>query len=190
MKTWQQTVLSQYASSEHLMSLLAAIDAWISPDTNFENFYTLIWNIDTAQGYGLDVWGRIVGVNRVLTITNGFYFGFAQADDPALVGTFGKAPFFSGESVTSNFTLTDDSFRQLILAKAAANITNGSIPAINAILMNLFPGRGNCYVVDNLDMTMTYKFLFPLAPFERAIVENSNVLPRPAGVLASADIPS
>jgi hypothetical protein len=184
MKNWRQTVISQYNNSQTLLSLLESINEWISPDTNYENFFTLILNIDTAVGYGLDVWGRIVGVIRTLQVTSGMYFGFAQQDDEELVGTFGQAPFYSGETVTSNFSLTDDAFRQLILAKAAANITDGSIPSINAILMNLFSNRGNCWVSDNQNMTMTYNFNFVLQPFEIAIVTQSGVLPRSTGVKA------
>ncbi len=191
MQNWPQTVISQYTNSTSLLALLESIDEWISPDANFEAFYNLIWNVDTAVGYGLDVWGRIVGIVRTVTITNNYYFGFAQANDPTLVGTWGEAgstpsghaPFYSGEPVTKNFVLADDAFRKLIFAKAAANITNGSIQSINAILMNiLFPGRGNAYVVDGLNMTMTYAFDFPLQPFEVSIVVASGVLPRSTGV--------
>lgn len=200
------------------MSLLTAINAWISPDANFEQFYNLVWNVDTAEGYGLDVWGRIVVIPRVLTLTDTKVFGFAEAGDRA---NFGGGPFYVGELVTENFTLTDPVYRQLILAKAAFNITDGSTPAINAIMMNLFPNRGNAYVIDGANgpadlyfgfaeagdracfgegpfgdlrptspanMTMTYVFDFALEPFEQAIVQ-SGVLPRPAGVSASAVYP-
>jgi len=32
-----------------------------------------IWNIQTARGVGLDIWGRIVGVTRVLQVSSGIY---------------------------------------------------------------------------------------------------------------------
>jgi hypothetical protein len=139
-------------------------------------------NIATAISHGLDVWARIVGVVRVVTLESGVFFGFSGSNGPS--GTpFNNAPFYEGDLTTNNFTLTDDTFRQLIYAKAAANITNGSIPALNAILMNiLFPNRGNAYVADGLNMTMTYTFEFALQPFEMAIVQNSGVLPRSTGV--------
>ncbi len=145
MRNWRQTVISQYRSSPVLMQLLERIEEWLSQDANLEDFYNLIWNVDTAQGYGLDVWGRIVVIGRVLEIPTGPYFGFGEAGDR--VG-FDQGPFYNGQSTTSSFTLTDDVYRRLIMAKAAYNITDGSIPAINAILMNLFPDRGNAYVTD------------------------------------------
>ena len=186
-----QTVASQYTNSPRIDALVALFDQAVGTDALFELFYTNLWNIDTAVGYGLDVWGRIVGIGRVLTVVDDFYFGFAQQDDVALVGTFGQAPFFSGETVTSNFSLTDEAYRKLIFAKAAANITSGSIPAINRILMDiLFPGRGNAYVIDNQDMTMVYKFDFPLEPFELSIVADSGVLPTPTGVSFTVSAPA
>lgn len=169
------------------------MNQWISPDADMELFYNTVMNIETASGVGLDIWGRIVGVIRVLTIVNNYYFGFAQEDNVDLVGTWGNAtssgagfaPFYSGETVTSNATLTDDAFRQLIYAKAAANITDGSIPSINAILMNiLFVGRGNCWIADGLNMTETFTFDFSLTPIDVSIVVNSGVLPRSTGVKA------
>ena len=48
----------------------------------------------------------------------------------------------------------------VIFAKAAANITDCSIPAINQILLNLFPSRGNCYVVDGPNQAETQAFGF------------------------------
>ena len=188
MRNYEQTVISQYWDSPTLRTLLLAINEWISPDADFEAFFNNIWNINTAIGRGLDIWGRIVGVIRVLTLNEGEYFGYSGPDGPS-GAPFTQAIFYEGESITSNFSLTDDAFRQLILAKAAANITNGSIPAINAILMSLFPNRGNAYVADNLDMTMTYIFNFALQPFEVAIVTTSGVLPRSVGVLANVSYP-
>lgn len=142
-----RTIISQFATSPVLTSLIHSINDSIDPRANLEEFYEFIWNVDTAVGYGLDVWGRIVGVNRVIPVVTGQFFGFAEAADPLESG-FDLYAFYNGVETTGNFTLTDDAFRLLIFAKAATNITNGSIQAINAILMNLFPNRGNCYVTD------------------------------------------
>ncbi len=40
----------------------------IDPTADLNAFYDLVWNVATAQGWGLDVWGRIVGVTRNLNI--------------------------------------------------------------------------------------------------------------------------
>jgi hypothetical protein len=212
------TIASQYANSTILTTIIKNINSYIDPTFNLEQFFDYIWNIDTAQGYGLDVWGRIVGVNRSLRIAIGGYFGFAEAEPGALSFNFGSGsalagPFYSGEPLTTQYLLEDQAYRQLILAKAAANITNGSIPAINGIMRALFPGEGNCYVSEGVaptrwfgfaeagdaltfgqgtfydgetieTMVMSYVFDFPLTPVQFAIVTQSGVLPRSTGVKA------
>lgn len=179
------TIISQYANSTVLIQLIQNLDAYIDPIANFDNFFDLIWNIDTAVGPGLDIWGRIVDVDRTLNVAPTNYFGFEQEGVPAdTFGPGGKSPFFTGQTTTDNFNLTDSAYRVLLFAKALANICDGSIPAINQILMNLFPNRGNCYVTDGNDMTMTYTFSFGLSPVEASIV-GSGILPKPTGVSAT-----
>lgn len=178
------TIISQYANSPIITTLIGNFDQYVDQTFNFDQFYDNIWNVATAQGIGLDIWGRIVGVTRILQIVNaGEYLGFEEAlpgSDP-----FNQAPFFSGQPVTTNFALTDPAYRILIYAKALANISDGSIKSINAILRALFPARGNAFVVDGLDMTMAYKFAFALTPVELAIIEQSGALPKSTGVSAS-----
>ena len=178
------TVISQYANSPRLTGIITEFNEAVDLTVPLQNFYDFIWNVKTAKGYGLDVWGKIVGVERAIAIPNNTqFFGFSEGGD--FFG-FGQAPFFvSGTDLTDNFYLTDDAFRLLILAKAAANICDGSIVATNQILLALFPGRGNCYVTDGQDMTMTYTFEFGLSPVEFAIVRLPNLLPTPAGVVPS-----
>lgn len=175
-----RTIISQYANSPIITKLIENFFAYVDQTENFDDFFDKIFNIDTAVGYGLDVWGRILGVSRVLQIpASDEYLGFEEGTD---YFGFEQAPFFSGQPVTNNFTLSDDSYRLLLLSKAAANITDGSIASINQLLLALFPNRGNCYVTDGLDMSMTYTFDFALTAAELSIVTNSGVLPRPAGV--------
>lgn len=178
----EQTIISQYSNSPTLVQLITSFNGYVDPSADFDAFYNLVWNIDTAQGWGLEVWGRIVGVGRIVQVSAGEYFGFEEATDAE---PFGQAPFYAGAPTTDNYALTDDAYRTLILAKAMANICDGSIPAINQVLLNLFPGRGNCYVTDGEDMTMTYTFEFPLSPVEMSIVTQTGVLPRPCGVDAT-----
>lgn len=188
MKDVLPTVISQYGNSETLLRLIENMNAYIDPAANIDDFYNQVWNVDTAQGWGLDVWGRIVGVTRNLQVPSGIYLGFEEAG-PLTGAPWGQAPWYSGEPITDTYALSDDAFRMLILAKALANICSGSVPAINQILLNLFPGRGNCYVTDGQNMTMTYTFEFALTPVEAAIVGQSGVLPRPVGVAASVVAP-
>ena len=186
---WQQTLLSQYANSPVITALLNYLDQCLDVSAEIDLFYNSLWNISTATGYGLDVWGRILGVTRVLTITS-LYFGFQEANQPA--GSvlypeqpFGQAPLYGASASTGNYALSDAAFLPLLLAKAALNITNCSIPAINQILLSLFGASGACWCTDGGNMTMTYTFSFTPSPVQLAIILQSGALPRPCGVSVS-----
>lgn len=64
----EQTVISQYGNSSTIGRLIQNMNDYIDPRTDIDNFYSFIWNVDTAQGFGLDIWGRIVGVERDIFI--------------------------------------------------------------------------------------------------------------------------
>ncbi len=182
---WWTTVLSQYANSPILMGMLQSFAECIDLTQRLDDFFDLVFSVDTAQGWGLDVWGRIVGVKRTVNIVNaGKYLGFEEATSVS-ADPFNQSPFFSGQVVTTRFDLSDAAFRTLIFAKALANITDGSVKSLNALLLALFPGRGNAYVTDDGGMAMTYTFDFALTPVEAAIVTQTGVLPKPVGVAAT-----
>jgi len=183
----EQTIISQYATSRTIVQLVQNMNEYIDPSADFDNFYSFIWNVDTAQGFGLDIWGKIVNVSRQLTIPGGAtYLGFEEAFTAPTADTgpqpWGQAPFFTGAQDTETFTLSDDAYRTLILVKALANISNCTAPSLNQLLQNLFAGRGRCYVGDLGNMQMSFTFEFYLQPFEQAIMTQSGVIPRPAAV--------
>lgn len=177
----EKTIISQYANSPTLLALIEGMDENIDPRANIQEFYDSVWNIDTARGFGLDIWGKIVGISREIEIPADVdYFGFDVFSGEYT--PFDEAPMFNGDPETAIFLLTDEAYRKLILAKALSNISRCTAPAINALLGKIFPDRGPCYVADTGNMRMHYTFEFYLLPFERLIVDKINVLPKPAGV--------
>lgn len=196
MINFEKTIASQFANSPTINQLVVNFNQYIDPRTDFKNFFDFVWNVNTAQFWGLDIWGRIVGVSRVIPIpgTNGS-FGFANSDVPADWQNFGSfsapgagGPFYAGQANTGSFTLNDTAYRTLILAKALANIAATTAPALNQLVTNLFPGRGRAYTIDGRDMTMTYVFEFSLSSIELAILSFSGVLPHPGGVLTKITV--
>jgi hypothetical protein len=190
---WTQTILSQYCSSPTINELLSSYSSAVDPAVDISNFYNNIWNIQTAQGQGLDDWGQIVNVSRYLLVpvtTNNFGFKEAFRTGYEAVGPqpFGQAPFGYGVQSTDTFALSDNDYRRLILVKAAANISGLSTPAINKLLQQFYgtsydgSPSGIAYVIDNRDMSITYHFNFIPSPVQLAIIESSGVFPRPAGV--------
>ena len=181
--------MRQYAASPRIKQLITYNTEYFSASW-VDEFYNVVWNVDTAQGFGLDIWGRIVGLEggRYLQVDAGFYLGFYSDTTPAW-GTFNNGTLFNGKKDTDTFKLEDSAFRLLILAKALTNISDCTVPSLNRMLKALFPGRGRCWVNDLQGMEIRYPFEFELMPWERSII-NSDSLPRPGGVLVSvAEIP-
>jgi hypothetical protein len=181
-----ETIASQYANSPTLLQLIDCMSQYFDPSTDFGNFYDAVWNIDTANSYGLNVWGKIVNVSRNLTLPGTLlYFGFGEATG---CQPFDQAPLYDGVKSTQTYVLSDEAYRTLILVKALSNISISSAQSINALLRILFQNRGRCYVVDLGGMQMMFTFEFNLHPYEIAILAQSGVIPRPAGVSAMAQM--
>lgn len=178
----ERTIMSQFANSPTICGLIQGVNECIDPRSDIQAFLDYVWNINTARGFGLEIWGKILGVNsRQVQISSDIqYFGFdtgASDTYPFEEGIF----YTDGESMDL-YRLSDTAFRTALMAKAMANISRCTPFAINRILRNLFSGRGDCHVADLGNMQMRYVFNFYLLPWEEAIIDQMNVLPKPAGV--------
>lgn len=154
MKKVRQTIISQFANSPTILRIIESQNEAIDPSADIDNFYDLVWNIDTAQGFALDIWGRVVGIDRNALL-----------------------PLY-------DLTDKDDEYRTLILAKALSNISSADAHSINTLLQTVFPGV-RCFVIDLGGMTMKYSFNSPLSDFQLAVMTQSGIMLRPAGVLAT-----
>lgn len=163
----EQTIITQYGTALTISQLIKNMNEYIDPRADFDTFYSYVWNVSTAVGFGLDIWGEIVNVSRTLNVPIG-------TPNP------GGFPFTPGV-----VTLDDNQYRTLLLTKALANITNCTSRGLNQLLSNLFSTRGRCYVLDLGSMQMQFTFEFWLQPFEYVIITQSGATPRPAGVLAT-----
>jgi hypothetical protein len=179
MENVEQTIISQYSESATIVQIIKDMDAWIDPSADIQAFYDYVFNVETAHGFGLDYWGKIVGVNRELKIVSTEKnFGFSEGE----FATFGEGAFRQDAETSTTYILPDTGYRKLILAKALANISSVTAPATNQMLTNLFSDRGKSYVVDLGGMSIRYVFNFTPTDIESAIIKNSGALPRPAGV--------
>lgn len=207
MQNWEQTLLSQYAHSPILCALIEGMNDAIDPRVKIDRWFQQVWNIDTAQGYGLDVWGRIVGITRYVQIPVAIdYFGFQTAGVPEHSLPFNVGVFRAGDQPTQTYELSDDAFRSLIFFKAFSNIAATTIPALNKLVNKLFGGlhgfwvargyyvdgfidggsdSGRAWVEDLGGMAMRYRFDYTLNEYELAIISAPGVLPSPSGVTVS-----
>lgn len=170
--------MKQY-SGQVINSLITNAVNYMDTNEAINKFYDYVYNIKTARGFGLDIWGRILGQNRFLqTTAEDAWFGFNDA-----VGffPFDDGVFFASENSTSNYRLSDESFRTLIIVRAFSNLSQTTIPNMNYILTTIFSGRGKVYVVDEGNMEIKIVFGFGLRGYEKAIV-SSDAVPHPCGV--------
>lgn len=184
------TVQKQYSNSATLLQLLDSFDQWVDLTQFTADFLYNVWDISTAVGFGLDIWGRILGRSRYIELdpVPGINFGF---DKGAAPGTnwqpWDQAPFFGGEASGSvSYTLEDAYYRKLLMVKAAANIASCDCGSLNTLMRAMFGDRGKCYVGYDIDhpMNIGYHFEFSPTPVERSIIE-SGLFPQPAGTDAS-----
>lgn len=183
---WEETILTQYSASKKLLSIISTFNNAVSIDEFTETFIKDVWDVSTNLTYGLDVWGKIVGVSRYITapIENNS-FGFSEADSGDVnnyPSPFNDEPFYAGVQETETVRLANNAYRTLILCKSFSNISLATIPEINKFLTILFDGRGAAFSVDYGDMKMGITCTFYLDPYEKSMLENFGVLPIPSGV--------
>lgn len=173
------TLLSQYANSPRITGLLYGLQDAIDPSAQLDAFYDMVLNLDTAQGFGLDIWGRIVGIGRTVPSSVGSdkQFGFKETN---YFTPFNQAPFNGNGAKFSSYMLPDTLYRQLIIIKAYSNILYATAPNINRFLYSIFKKRAYYRLLDN--MHAQYVFEFTPSSFERLIIFSLGILPIPCGV--------
>ena len=140
----QEYVQSQYGDSPTIKGILNDFRSGILPDADIGVLYDNIINVDTAKGIGLDIWGRIVGVERNMYVDDSYVdyplFGFRGGGSNA--NPFNQGMFFDPDQVISGervlVTLDDDNFRRLIMYKALANISSADMASINRLASILY----------------------------------------------------
>jgi len=171
----EKTIQSQYGASPHIIGIVKAAAEQLDPSTDIETFYNEVFNPKTAHGVGLDVWGRIVGANRYLTVDNEDFFGFLGS----LLNPFDQVPFYI-HGDTDHYRLADEAYRTLIFLKAAANIGNATLPSLKEILTTLFDDTVLVMNIGNMKVRVVFEFY--LSAYERALFAEYGLLNLGAGV--------
>ena len=143
-------IQSQYAASVRITSLLQSAKDHILPDADIALFYDCMFNLETAKGYGLDVWGNIVGITRNIQEV-----------------TISEQGIVTPLSTTR--VLGDEEYRKVIAAKAASNIMDSTLYSMNYILKQLYPGR-ICYVTPVNDWRTVDDYTYNAQPMSISFV--------------------
>lgn len=157
----QKCIIWQYDKASKLKSLITQKESWYAKYvTNFiKDFFWNIFNIDTANEFGLTIWGKMLGLDR-------------------------NVVFIGGQS----HYLTTEQYRFLLKGQILKfNMRNVSVPEINKYLRVIFNLEDNsqAFVRDNLDMSITYVITKNMGVLQEEITQLLNYydfLPRPAGV--------
>lgn len=172
-------LLWQYNDALKLQSILESKQAWYNREYSefWTNWYRDVFNLQTANDFGLSVWAIIL--NIPLTITSGDVpptdlWGFGPFRK-----NFNRAGFAPS---TSGIRLTTEQKRLVLRLRYFQLVTRGAVPEINQFLAYVFAPFGKVYVLDGLDMSMDYVFTFTPPSQLKFVLENYDVLPRPAGV--------
>ena len=183
--TWDiaETVQSQYATSKRMRAVIDAFWQAINPKSDIDLLYKKLVNPRTAEGWGLDVWGRIVAIGRsYLAVDDDTpYFGF---DPPEGVknerlNSFNNAPFY--KQVMGKVRLADTMYRTYVFLKALINISNSSLASLNQAVKLLFPDA-DIQILHTGTMVLRVLVLSPLSESDKAALDNLSWIPAGVGL--------
>ena len=173
----EYSVQSQYSASPRILALGKGFQEEIDPEPDIELFYTKIFDISTAEGWGLDNWGRILAISRGNFLYSGEWFGFNMSG----LQPFDQGVFYNDVWATSYQELEDDAFRRLLMYKAAANIGSGDPATLNRLLTALFE-EGFIYAVPTGVMQVRFVFDTYLEDWDWVLLKQYGIFAKPAGV--------
>lgn len=177
-----KAILWQYENADKLKALAHLKAAYFNQSTVsfWQNWYRDVFNIDTANDFGLSVWSRILDVPLGIDIPpsdkNKIGFGFGKKK------TNFKANFRRNADYTLSLTL--DQKRMLVRMRYFNLTQSPTVTNINEFLKRFFWREDSkVFVLDPFDMTYMY-YVFNFNPDERLrlLLENFDLMPRPSGV--------
>src|SRR5574340_1005296 len=172
-----RSLLWQYEEAAGLQSLLNSKSDWYDKNQTafLSDWYTDVFNLQTANDFGCSVWGVFLGVPlSVGQPGTGArpVWGFGSFNQNFENGGFGR-----DSAGVAGLTITQK--RLVLRLRYYQLVSDGSVPFINKTLRDVF---GYGYVLDAGDMTATYIFPVELPSAVRFVLQEFDLLPRPAGV--------
>lgn len=174
-----QAILWQYNEALKLQSILQSEqDFYNLNHTQFWNdWYNNVFNLQTADEFGLSVWSIILQLPIQLTPPqppDQRVWGFGQYRENFENGNFAADGGSAG--------LTTEEKRLVLKLRYYQLVANGAIPNTNSFLNFAFQDFGPCYVIDNLGMEITVVFGFEIRDTLLEFIKKYDLIPRCSGV--------
>lgn len=139
---YDEVIQSQYGNSPTLKALIRAMYDEIAPEEDFQTFYKNIFNLDTASGIGLNIWGRILGIGREIKFDSVFPLTPLLGYNRGRLNPFDQGVFYNPDNVydgsVTQANLEDSRYRELLKFKAYVNIGKGILHALNDASFKVF----------------------------------------------------
>lgn len=174
---WEKTIQSQYGTSPHIKGIIEAFAKHIDPTIDIETFYHDYFDPRTAVGVGLDIWGSIVGADRLIEVDNFDYFGLEGQN----LLPMDNAPFYHEKGSTNLYRMNDNAFRELIFLKAYANIADATMPSIKYLIDALFPGGATAIGAEHMKLRVIF-LSFAVPAYSFALLKRYGLFNLGAGV--------
>lgn len=176
-----KSLLWQYQNAPNLQSLVNQKNAWYAENETeyWEDWYNDVFNLKTANDFGLSVWSIILGqptyINNQPSPKNYPAWGFGQYHK-----NFTQGNFASNNGNT--YKLPKEVARIVLQLRYFQLVSSGTVPETNRMLSYVFQDYGAAWLEDGLNMTQRYYFSFPLSSDLLLALRSFDILPRPAGV--------
>ena len=152
-------------------------------DQFWESWIANVFNLKTANEFGLAVWSIILGLPLFISSpapSDSPVFGFGNIN--------GAVNFDNGILSDQNGTIYNlplETKRIALQLRYFQLTSSGTVPEINRMLAYVFQNYGKAFLGDYGNMTQAYIFLFAVSWDLAYIFNNLDILPRPAGVGSS-----
>lgn len=177
-----------------LPMLLSKKDDWYRQFN--EDFWTTwqheVFDLSSASPFGLLVWSFILDVpaQAFLLFPGDIFWAYGPERQNYfhIASGTGTGDVEGGNFIggTDNTILTPIEAKKALRMKYYSLITNGTIPQINAALLDVFglhaDGNANAWLADNYDLTVTYKHRDYWSPAFISAVTEFDMFPKIAGI--------
>ena len=184
-----KALLWQYDNTVKLKGLLEKKLLWYDENYTFfwQDWYDNVFNLLTANTFGLAVWSIILDIPLFINQIDESgkpLFGFNAIDGsfPTYLNNYKNFENGNFTSQSSPIHLTVEQQRLILRLRYYQLVSRGDVIETNRFLKELFADFGDVYMLDGLDMSIVYVFTFDLDPSVLVVLQNYDVLPRPAGV--------